>query len=69
MGEAMSDEALDIASSLAATLPEEADARDELMALGLVTTGVICAVRHEDRAELVETFCAMLRKGVAGELH
>ncbi len=65
----MPDEVLDIVSSLAAALPKEADPRDELIALGMVATGVICATEQESRAELVETFCKMLRKGVAGELH
>lgn len=65
----MNENPLDIASSLASALPEDADVRDELIALGMVTTGVICATPHEDRAELVDTFCKMLRIGVAGELH
>lgn len=62
-------DALELAGEIASVLPEEADPRDELVALGMVATGVICSTRHEDRAELVDTFCKMLRLGVAGELH
>lgn len=69
MEEAMRDDPLDIASSLASALPAAADARDELIALGLVATGVICTTPHENRAELVDTFCRLVREGVAGELH
>lgn len=61
--------ALEIYDSLAAALPENADAREELIAVGMVATGIISAVPHEDRAELVDKFCKTLRLGVAGELH
>lgn len=58
-----------IAEALSDALPRSADARDELIALGMVATGVICTTRQEDRAQLVETFCALVRKGVATELN
>lgn len=54
-----------IARALSNALPAQADARDELIALGLVATGVICQTPLEGRAELVDTFCTLIRKGTA----
>ena len=58
-----------IMNSLLKALPEEADARDELVALGAVAAGVINATDPEKRADLVERFCSTLRKQVAMELN
>lgn len=58
-----------IMRSLIEALPEEAEARDELVALGAVTAGVINTVVPEERADLVERFCATLRRQVAMELN
>lgn len=68
MEEAVS-EANQIADSLAAALPEEGDPRDELVALGMVASGVICQTAQHERADLVEAFCSILRKSVALELN
>lgn len=65
----MSDTANDIMRSLLEALPAEADARDELVALGAVTAGVIITTEPEERAKLVDSFCSTLRKHVAGELN
>lgn len=58
-----------IADTLANVLPENASPRDELMALGMVASGVICNTALEHRADLVETFCRVLRRSVAIELN
>lgn len=58
-----------IAEAISDALPPRADARDELIALGLVATGVICQTPVDRRAQLVDTFCALLRKGCATELN
>ena len=58
-----------IMRSLLEALPEEAEARDELVALGAVAAGVINTTEVEGRAALVERFCATLRKNVATELN
>lgn len=54
-----------IAATLSNALPPRADARDELIALGMIATGVICQTPAQDRAKLVDTFCELMRKGVA----
>lgn len=64
----MSD-SLSIVKLLTDALPEEAAAREEIIALGIVAGGVIATTPFEGRAELVETFCATLRNQVAGELN
>jgi len=47
----------------------EANALDELIALGMIATGVICSTPVEQRSELIETFCALVRKGTATDLN
>ncbi len=59
----------DLALSIADALPNEADHRQALVALGVVTSGIIFEAAPEDRAGLVEHFCAILRSSVRGELH
>lgn len=58
-----------IMRSLLRVLPEKAEARDELVALGAVAAGVISSTDPEGRAALVETFCATLRRNVAIDLN
>ena len=59
----------DIAIALADALPRNASRRDELIAVGMVATALISGSRDEARPELIEEFCAILRKSVAGELN
>ena len=59
----------EIMRSLMQALPEEADARDELVAVGSLAGAIINATAPEGRAALVERFCATLRKAVATELN
>lgn len=58
-----------IIEALTDALPPEANARDELIALGMVATGVICSTPIEQRSELIEIFCALVRKGTATDLN
>ena len=59
-----------IAISLADALPREADRRDELIAIGMLTTGLICESPCEnERAELVEAFCNILRGCIVQRLN
>lgn len=58
-----------IMRSLLDALPDEADARDELVALGTIASAIINATEPDGRAGLVECFCDTLRKGVAMELN
>ena len=58
-----------IAACLTGALPEEVDQRAALIALGLVTAGVVCGAEPGDRSELVEAFCKLLRESVAQELN
>ena len=62
MANALIDSILDV-------FPEEGDAREELIALAVVTAGVVCNVPMESRAELVDTFCSLLRKSTAIDLN
>lgn len=57
--------AAQLADSIAESISESTDPRVELVALGMVVSGVICETRPESRAELVETFCTILRQSVA----
>ena len=59
----------EIMRSLMQALPEEADARDELVAVGSLAGAIINTTAPEGRADLVERFCATLRKAVATELN
>ena len=59
----------EIALALADALPHDADRRTELVAVGMLTTALIAGTVTEDRAELVEEFCATLRRSVANELN
>jgi hypothetical protein len=58
-----------ILKSLTEALPEEADARDELVAIGGLAGAIINTTAPEGRADLVECFCKTLRKAVATELN
>lgn len=58
-----------ILKSLTEALPEEADARDELVAIGGLAGLIINTTAPEGRADLVECFCDTLRKAVAAELN
>lgn len=58
-----------LAIALADTLPRNADRRSELVAIGMLATAVICEGPDDERAELVETFCSILRAGVAQQLN
>lgn len=58
-----------IMQSLIEALPAEADARDELVALGSIASAIINTTEPGGRADLVECFCDTLRKGVAMELN
>jgi hypothetical protein len=58
-----------LALALADTLPRSADRRSELVAIGMLATAVICEGPNEERAELVEAFCNILRTGVAQQLN
>lgn len=58
-----------IMHSLLEALPEEADARDELVAIGSLAGAIINTTDPAGRAGLVECFCATLRHAVATELN
>lgn len=58
-----------IINSIANALPEESSARDDLIALAVVTTGVIQSVDPEGRPELIEKFCELIRKNAALDLN
>lgn len=57
-----------LALSVAEVMEGSTNARDELVALGMVATGIICEAPPEQRVELVETFCNILR-GSVGVVH
>jgi hypothetical protein len=67
--DAVMSKAKTISENLAEALPATADPRDELVALGMVATAIICQTEPEARAALVDTFCDTLRKGVASGLN
>jgi hypothetical protein len=58
-----------LALSVAEVIEESTNPRAELIALGMVASGIIGETPPEDRAELVETFCSILRKSVAGTMN
>jgi hypothetical protein len=58
-----------LALALSGTLPEESDPRSELIALGMVTSGVICEAHPDERAGLVERFVAILRGSITADMH
>lgn len=62
-------DAKQVARSIADTLAESNDAREELIALGIVVSGVISETPPEGRSELVDVFCDLVRKSVAGTLN
>lgn len=62
-------DAKQMACSIADTLTESTDAREELIALGIVVSGVICETPLENRSELVDVFCDLVRKSVASTLN
>lgn len=59
----------DMACTIADTLTESTNARDELIALGMVVSGVICETEPGTRTELVDLFCDILRKSVSSSLN
>lgn len=59
----------EIMHALLEALPPEARVCDELAALGAVTAGVINTISMEQRSDLVERFCSILRKQTAMELN
>lgn len=65
----MSERIKSITDALTGALPREAEARDELAALGIIATGIICQAEPDERAELVETFCGILRKSCASDFN
>lgn len=65
----MDPEIVDIASALAQALPEDGDIRNEIVAVGMLATALIADSKIEERAGLVEYFCATLRKSVASEMN
>lgn len=58
-----------IAIDLADALPETAERRDEVIAVGMLATALIAGCEPEERHELIETFCALLRSSIANELN
>ena len=58
-----------LALSVADVMSESKNSRDELVALGIVASGIICEMPPEHRAEFVETFCQILRSSVSGVMH
>lgn len=65
----MADHSKAIMKDLLKALPPEANARDELIALGAVVVGVINAAEIEQRAGLAQHFCGLVLKNVAKELN
>ncbi len=59
----------EIAIAIADSLPCDADRRDEIIAVGMVATALISGSDDDARPDLIEEFCAILRKSVAGELN
>lgn len=59
----------EIAIAIADSLPCDADRRDEIIAVGMVATALISGSDDDARSDLIEEFCAILRKSVAGELN
>jgi len=60
---------VEIAGAIAEALEETDDVTSELVALGMVASAVICTTRKEQRHELVETFCRVLRRSVGIEFN
>lgn len=58
-----------LALSVSEVMEKSTSPRSELIALGMVASGIICETPAEQRAELVETFCQILRNSVTGALH
>ena len=59
----------DLALAIAETMPETSTVQDDLVALGMVVSGVICTAEECERNELVEKFCETLRKSMASQLN
>lgn len=59
----------EIAIALADALPRKAKRREEIIAVGMLATALIAGTRADERAELVETFCKLVRKSVANEMN
>lgn len=62
-------DANEIAMALADALPRNAERRTEIIAVGMLATALIVGSKPDDRADLVEEFCATLRKSIATELN
>ena len=60
---------LNIVTSITFALPDEGESRDVLIAVGIVASGILCQAPFEERAELVERFCELLRKSSAIDLN
>lgn len=56
-----------IVNAITDALKPSDDARNELVALGMVVSAVICNLPPTQRPHLVEMFCALLRVAVAEE--
>jgi uncharacterized protein YejL (UPF0352 family) len=65
----MSDSIMQIVEALFQALPRKTNTKDELTALGMIVTGIICEVGPDGRALLVESFCSTLRKTVNSDLN
>lgn len=59
----------EIAIALADALPRNTDRRTEIVAVGMLATALISGTCEQERSNLVEEFCAILRKSVAMELN
>ena len=59
----------DIFIALADALPRNAERREEIIAVGMLATALISDTDKDGRAELVETFCGIVRKTIAAELN
>lgn len=61
---------VEIARTLADTLPPSALRRDEIIAVGILATALISGIIDaEERANTVEKFCSQIRANVANELN
>lgn len=59
----------DTVRSLASALPDEGEPRDALIAVGIVASGILCQTPVEKRAELIETFCKLLKSSASIDLN
>lgn len=59
----------DIFIALSDALPRDAERRAEIIAVGMLATALISDTNEDGRAELVETFCGIVRKTISRELN